>query len=237
MADSPRKRAETQQQEEPVAKKPKRASPMPADEKASTGLRHFSIKVCRKVEEKKQTTYGEVADELVKEIFAERAAIDPNVKFDEKNIRRRVYDALNVLMAMDIITREKKTINWKGLPNSVPYDLDLLKQQEQFHEQEVERKRESLRELLVQKVCFTNLVYHNQRREAVPMQERIPLPFIVVNTDSSAIVQCKMSLDRADVMLDFSMPFEINDDNMILKRLGMCVVLHYCILVHFQDRN
>jgi hypothetical protein len=25
--------------------------------------------------------------------------------FDEKNIRRRIYDALNVLMAMDIITK------------------------------------------------------------------------------------------------------------------------------------
>ena len=29
-------------------------------------------------------------------------------KFDEKNIRRRVYDALNVLMAMNIIAKEKK---------------------------------------------------------------------------------------------------------------------------------
>lgn len=29
-------------------------------------------------------------------------------RFDEKNIRRRVYDALNVLMAMNIIAKEKK---------------------------------------------------------------------------------------------------------------------------------
>ena len=28
-----------------------------------------------------------------------------NGPYDEKNIRRRVYDALNVLMAMDIITK------------------------------------------------------------------------------------------------------------------------------------
>ncbi len=26
-------------------------------------------------------------------------------QYDEKNIRRRIYDALNVLMAMDIITK------------------------------------------------------------------------------------------------------------------------------------
>ena len=39
---------------------------------------------------------------------------------DHKNIRRRVYDALNVLMAMNIISKEKKDIRWIGLPtNSV----------------------------------------------------------------------------------------------------------------------
>ena len=37
----------------------------------NTGLRHFSMKVCRKVEEKGNTTYNEVADELVREVIAE----------------------------------------------------------------------------------------------------------------------------------------------------------------------
>ena len=48
----------------------------------------------------------------------------PSLLFDQpidhKNIRRRVYDALNVLMAMNIISKEKKEIKWIGLPtNSV----------------------------------------------------------------------------------------------------------------------
>ncbi len=47
----------------------------------------------------------QVADELVKEF-----KLDPSILYDEKNIRRRIYDALNVLMAMDIITRDKKNI-------------------------------------------------------------------------------------------------------------------------------
>jgi len=37
------------------------------------------------------------------------------VAFDEKNIRRRVYDALNVLMAINVIRKEKKNIQWCGL--------------------------------------------------------------------------------------------------------------------------
>lgn len=48
-------------------------------------------------------------------------------QFDEKNIRRRVYDALNVLMAMDIISKDKKEIQWKGLPRTSLNDIEELK--------------------------------------------------------------------------------------------------------------
>ncbi len=47
--------------------------------------------------------------------------------YDEKNIRRRVYDALNVLMAMDIITKDKKEISWQGLPPAPASTLEKLK--------------------------------------------------------------------------------------------------------------
>ena len=52
---------------------------------------------------------------------------------DEKNIRRRVYDALNVLMALDIIARDKKEIWWKGLPNTNIKDLEEIKVGKQPH--------------------------------------------------------------------------------------------------------
>jgi transcription factor Dp-1 len=55
------------------------------------------------------TTYNEVADELVSEFKKE-----DHFSCDEKNIRRRAYDALNVLTAMDIISKDKKHIRWKG---------------------------------------------------------------------------------------------------------------------------
>jgi hypothetical protein len=48
-------------------------------------------------------------------------------QYDEKNIRRRVYDALNVLMAMDIISKDKKEIQWKGLPRTSISDVEELK--------------------------------------------------------------------------------------------------------------
>ena len=51
--------------------------------------------------------------------------------------------------------------------------------------------------------------------------EKIPFPFIIVNTHAKAVIQCEMCPERRDVSFDFSAPFEINDDNEILKRLGM----------------
>ena len=196
----------------------------PDKSRAYKGLRHFSMMVCKKVEEKGCTTYNEVADDLVKEVLEDR---DNANKFDEKNIRRRVYDALNVLMAMDIIGKDRKEISWKGLPTTAAQDVELLQRECAYRQQQVARKRSNLRELLTQQVCFRNLVQHNLRRADDVINTRadnkIPLPFIVINTSSNAVIQCNMSRDLTDVMFDFSLPFEINDDNTILKRLGMYV--------------
>ena len=83
--------------------RPAKRTKTPTVPEKGTGLRHFSMRVCKKVEEKGHTTHNEVADELVHEIMQEKlknGSIEGN--YDEKNIRRRVYDAINVLMAMDI---------------------------------------------------------------------------------------------------------------------------------------
>ena len=57
-------------------------------------------------------------------------------QYDQKNIRRRVYDALNVLMAMDIIRKDKKEIRWVGLPTSSLQeiaDLEVRVRCKHFH--------------------------------------------------------------------------------------------------------
>lgn len=68
--------------------------------------------MCEKVQAKGTTSYNEVADELVAELTDPRCTSPTDQQYDQKNIRRRVYDALNVLMAMNIISKEKKEIRW-----------------------------------------------------------------------------------------------------------------------------
>uniref|UniRef100_A0A7C8YM28 E2F/DP family winged-helix DNA-binding domain-containing protein n=1 Tax=Opuntia streptacantha TaxID=393608 RepID=A0A7C8YM28_OPUST len=114
-----------------AGKKKKRGQHATVTDKSGHGLRQFSRKVCDKVESKGRTTYNEVSDELVAEYAELSNAAGSNEHqgpgYDEKNIRRRVYDALNVLMAMDIISKDKKEIQWRGLPRTTLSDIEELK--------------------------------------------------------------------------------------------------------------
>ena len=123
--------------------------------KIDKGLRHFSAKVCAKVEERGCTSYNEVADDLVKEIGLEMG------KCDHKNIRRRVYDALNVLMAIDIIRKDKKEIRWLGLPNETADDIRALEAEKAAIQRRLADKSRNLREILrrVSEDCLIICIY------------------------------------------------------------------------------
>lgn len=86
----------------------------PADA-SSSGLRRFSRLVCDRVAAAgpEGATYAAVADELV--VAAREGAVEGSV--DEKNVRRRVYDALNVLEACGALKKVGKDVAWIGWPS------------------------------------------------------------------------------------------------------------------------
>ena len=206
-------------------------------------------------EEAIQMTAIANGDEPVEASTTKSTSVKNKLNHDDKNIRRRVYDALNVLMAMDIITKNKKEITWRGLPGSTVQDhlgdgsgnsddkrkvnglsrcqrVQQLQVEVKKRQEDIRKKKECLQELMVQNVCFQNLLGRNYTRDfakyaqsadahEADKNEKIPLPFIIINTDSKAVVQCEMCTRRTNVSFDFNLPFEINDDNEILKRLGM----------------
>eukprot|EP01116_Phalansterium_solitarium_P002962 TRINITY_DN1333_c0_g1_i1.p1 TRINITY_DN1333_c0_g1~~TRINITY_DN1333_c0_g1_i1.p1 ORF type:complete len:278 (-),score=127.74 TRINITY_DN1333_c0_g1_i1:718-1551(-) len=220
------------------------------------GLRHFSLKVCEKVEAKRVTTYNEVADELV----AEFCTVDQSAGVDQKNIRRRVYDALNVLMAMDIITKDKKAISWRGLPGSsapssgVPSaaafaaDVDGLLADKAALTERLLRKRADLTELMQQQLAYRALRERNVSRASQPHAANARLlgtppppppppppahssaeggcimmmvPFIIVNTRHTTVIECEVADDRTAYFFNMSEPFEIHDDTEVLARMNM----------------
>jgi len=61
-----------------------------------------------------------------------------------------VYDALNVLMAMNIITKEKKEIKWVGLPSSTFQECLKLEDEKAKRLDRIRQKTEQLKDLVVQ---------------------------------------------------------------------------------------
>ncbi|KAK0407519.1 hypothetical protein QR680_019239 [Steinernema hermaphroditum] len=194
----------------------------------SKGLRHFSTKVCEKVKAKQHTNYNEVADELVQEYFdglPTPPVTGEKQSYDMKNIRRRVYDALNVLMAMNIIEKEKKEIRWVGLPTSTAQEFRKIEQEKEEREKRIQQKREQLRDLINQLVAYKSLLERNRERERSdgrPADNTILyLPYIIVNTSKKTVIDCSISHDKTEYLFNFDQPFEIHDDIEVLKRLGL----------------
>lgn len=190
------------------------------------GLRQFSLKVCEKVESKGRTTQNEVADELVAEFVDPcNSLTSPDQQHNEKNIRRRVYDALNVLMALNIISKEKKEIQWRGFPRTTLQDIEELEVERVNLRNIIEKKAAYLKELEEQYMGLHNLI---KRNKEVYGSGNVPtggvaLPFILVQARPHATVVVEISEDMQLVHFDFnSTPFELHDDNHVLKAMGFC---------------
>ncbi|XP_047545081.1 transcription factor Dp-1 isoform X1 [Vanessa atalanta] len=194
-------------------------------DKVGKGLRHFSMKVCEKVRNKGFTSYNEVADELVLEFAAGMHGSADSQQYDQKNIRRRVYDALNVLMAMNIISKEKKEIRWLGLPTNSVQECTALEKEKQSKLEQIQKKTQQLQELILQHISFKSLIERNKDAENKGIKpspsSAIHLPFIVVNTSDKALIDCSISNDKTEYMFNFNKRFQIHDDIDILKRMGL----------------
>lgn len=201
------------------------------EEKGGKGLRHFSMKVCEKVRAKGHTTYNEVADELVSEFAQDQhnAAANGDQVYDQKNIRRRVYDALNVLMAMNIISKEKKEIKWIGLPTNSSEEYQRLEQEKRNRIDRIAQKTRELHDLILYQIAYKNLVHRNKKleqRNGPPGQSSaIPLPFVIVNTGKKTVIDCSISSDKTEYLFQFDNVFEINEEKDVLNMMGMTLGL------------
>lgn len=187
----------------------------------SGGLRELSVIVCKKVETKGRTTYSEVADEIIAEC-ATRSNISKFSldKSDEKNIRRRVYDALNVFMALDIITKDTKEIRWRGLPGINVKDMAETEVLCAKLMTSIAKKVAYLRDLKQQITGLQNLILRNQLllKSGKTPSQGFYLPFILVQTTPHATVEIEISEDMQLVHFDFnSTPFTLHDDAYILQ--------------------
>ena len=193
---------------------------------------------------KARTTYNEVADELVAEFAIEAAeGLTPqDQQYDEKNLRRRVYDAERADGDGHHL-KEKKSIMWRGSPPT-PKEGEAA----WTNNPRARGREELLQELLcADRLQEPDLAQQAERGRRAARRtpadgaasasasgatdERIPLPFIIVNTRKETVIDCEMAEDKQEIFFNFSAPFEIHDDNEILKRMSM----HRCVAADLGD--
>ncbi|KAK4519706.1 uncharacterized protein ATC70_009946 [Mucor velutinosus] len=213
--------------------------------RATKGLRHFSKQVCDKVAKKGVTTYNEVADELAFDIQQQNALVDgqPKQTYDQKNIRRRVYDALNVLMAMNIITKDKKVIKWLGIPECYKQptekdgqdNADLLSQikAEELRQHQLLESLQVLRGTINSKlekhVHIRNLVSRNQSQPPSTTSQKIELPFFMICSSLTKDAHLQLNIQNGGRSAIVS--FQHDQGNQQIVYEDMDVLRHVSLLL------
>lgn len=196
------------------------------DYRQMKGLRLFSKQVCDKVAEKKKTTYNEVADELAADILRNNNNNNNTGGIDQKNIRRRVYDALNVLMALNLITKDRKEIKWLGIQENNTFSLEQeIKNEElrhQFLMDSIKNEKTTCNNTWIHLNRLKQLVKRNQQQQQTitnnnNTSDKIQLPFFLIQGQD--IIIHRSSINMNDISLTSSNLTTIYKDFDILSNI------------------
>mmetsp|Transcript_26722 Transcript_26722/g.48143 ORF Transcript_26722/g.48143 Transcript_26722/m.48143 type:complete len:250 (-) Transcript_26722:1242-1991(-) len=169
-------------------------------------LIHLSRKVLECVRRSKQTTGNTIAREIIRDLPATLSDVD------FKNIQRRVYDALNVLHALKIITKVRNEIKYQGGISS--QSVEDLKLQQKHSRVRVEAKRACLSEKFLHLVALQRLVKRNQDERTKPL---LHVPCVIVCMEGSM----RITADEVKMIVTSDKQFSILNDVQLLAKLRL----------------
>ena len=178
------------QDDSPKNASQKLKSHYPTTRNTAFGLKEISKRVMEIIKQSGKTTYKAISDQIVNEINEKSSK-------DEKNIRRRIYDSLNVMKSMKLFQKDKssKTIMW-----NYDQEIDPLNEIENKNElneknkenkidsgdiaqlkKEIKEKNKKLELLRKELIGLKNVLERNAREnKKVPEEEKLYFPFIVI---------------------------------------------------------
>ncbi|KAI1299343.1 Transcription factor Dp-1 [Halotydeus destructor] len=187
------------------------------DVNSCTGLRHVTFQVLQKLQSKKQTTYEQVAQELAKD-FVYSSNGSQEVK-EEKNMRRRAYDVMNVLIAVGHLKKSGKKLSYVGQPTR--RNLDALLQEKEVRLNRIEAKKQELEELRRQLAGSKALMDRNKFMSTPAPNEAVYMPFNIITTKRGTQVDCSVSQDRSSFKFEFASDFKVYNDVDVLIHLDL----------------
>lgn len=167
--------------------------------RSKNGLKILSWKVKEIVQRLGNSTYQEVADCLVNE-----SEDFENDKKDEKNIRRRVYDALNVLIAVGVIQKNGKKVQ--------PTQMETKSSSE---------KVKKLKELSEKYLMIKGLIERNMIKKNTEQKIFLPFNVIVVEKKNDKPVKVLGDFHKNNVKMKINQDFVIQNSDEVLRKGNM----------------
>ena len=196
------------------------------------GLKEISKRVMEIIKQSGQTTYKAISDQIVNEINEKSAK-------DEKNIRRRIYDSLNVMKSMKLFHRDK---NSKNIMWNYDQEYDPLNEIENKNEGDeknnefkedskniielkkaIKEKREKCALLNKELIGLKNVLERNHKEDAnVPENNKLYFPFIVIEFQNNKEPKINIALneDQTKAHLGFDEADAMYGDLDMVSKIG-----------------
>jgi hypothetical protein len=162
-----------------------------------------------------------------------------------QNVRRRIYDALNVLEAIGVVQKGSKNITWVGWPAELNQAGGGLR----FGEMAIARlfaRRDALLQKLttrleknqqqaVKLLCLCNLINRNKdailplllaaQKGGYDAPNPFPVPFMMILAPETAKTDVFISDDahRAEIIFNDGVRYDVYDDCGVLQLMGLGV--------------
>lgn len=198
--------------------------PRSSSSTAATSLRALAIRVATQLKRSGPCSYADVADALVREGASTVEAM---------SVRRRVNDALNVLVAAGAVTRSpspERIIAWNwvfGAEEAVRDACDKVV----VAREKVLAARERRDRMEQQVRAFESIVQRNAERAVEGTdgskaergdEKAIKFPFVLVAMEhkNASCYATAADQNRSDVTVSMGAPFQILDDCAVLERVA-----------------
>jgi E2F/DP family winged-helix DNA-binding domain/Transcription factor DP len=146
--------------------------------RVNKGLKVLSKKIKDILVKNGKASYKVVSDHIVNEMKTYNE-IDKDNESD--NIRRRIYDSLNVLEASGVVGKAEKNYFWKGFPNIQSEYNESMGSSVANLKFLIEHKRQTLREVCKRYYSLKELITRNSKMDKPA--EKIDFPFIIIGTE------------------------------------------------------
>lgn len=157
-------------------------------------LTKLSSKIFQIMKTQQKTTFSEVADIVLNE--------NRDQVIEERTLRRRVYDILNVLCAANMITKDEKKIYFHSpemIGNSMAY-TDAYKQAQDRVTMKQSDLMEKVRQLLFYKLLI------NRNKKSQRSEQTVQLPTILIGFSNVSNGDISKSLDGKNLEVTSSSP-------------------------------